>query len=144
MNGARPEDAHPALPVQAVTSPGTPVPSPASASAPSTSTRAGRTRWRPSSPCTSATPWPPSGPRCRAWRSATTGRWIQPDPRLRIEAVLAWGRLGLAKPDVCSVNVHELGWVEICNAAASVGIGVELGVWTSGDAVTLRRKGIPR
>ena len=73
----------------------------------------------------------------------TTGRWIQPDPRLRIEAVLAWGRLGLAKPDVCSVNVHELGWVEICNAAASVGIGVELGVWTSGDAVTLRQQGHP-
>ena len=73
----------------------------------------------------------------------TTGRWIQPDPRLRIEAVHAWGRLGLAKPDFCSVNVHELGWVEICNAAASVGIGVELGVWTSGDAVTLRKRGIP-
>ena len=73
----------------------------------------------------------------------TTGRWIQPDPRQRIEAVLAWGRLGLAKPDVCSVNVHELGWVEVCNAAASVGIGVELGVWTSGDAVTLRQKRHP-
>jgi uncharacterized protein (DUF849 family) len=73
----------------------------------------------------------------------TTGRWIQPDPRLRIEAVRAWGRLGLAKPDVCSVNVHELGWVDICKAAASVGIGVELGVWTSGDAVTLKRKGVP-
>ncbi len=73
----------------------------------------------------------------------TTGRWIEPDPRQRIEAVLAWGRLGLAKPDFCSVNVHELGWVEICNAAASVGIGVELGVWTSGDAVTLRTHGVP-
>jgi hypothetical protein len=33
--------------------------------------------------------------------------------------------------------------VEICNVAASVGIGVELGVWTSGDAVTLRNKGLP-
>lgn len=73
----------------------------------------------------------------------TTGRWIQPDPRRRIEAVRAWGRLGLAKPDVCSVNVHEEGWLEICRAAASVGIGVELGVWTSGDAVTLRAHGVP-
>ena len=27
----------------------------------------------------------------------TTGRWIQPDPRRRIEAVLAWGRLGLGQ-----------------------------------------------
>jgi uncharacterized protein (DUF849 family) len=74
----------------------------------------------------------------------TTGRWIQPDPRLRIEAVLAWGHLGVGKPDVCSVNVHEKGWVDVCAAAASVGIGVELGVWTSGDAVTLRTNGVPR
>lgn len=73
----------------------------------------------------------------------TTGRWIQPDPNKRIEAVLAWGRLGVGKPDVCSVNVHEKGWVEVCKAAASVGIGVELGVWTSGDAVTLRQSGVP-
>jgi uncharacterized protein (DUF849 family) len=73
----------------------------------------------------------------------TTGRWIQPDPNLRIEAVLSWGRLGVGKPDVCSVNVHEKGWVEVCRAAASVNIGVELGVWTSGDAVTLRQSGVP-
>ncbi|GAA4674163.1 3-keto-5-aminohexanoate cleavage protein [Pseudonocardia yuanmonensis] len=73
----------------------------------------------------------------------TTGRWIQPDPALRIEAVRGWGRLGVGKPDVCSVNVHEKGWVEVCRTAASVGIGVELGVWTSGDAVTLRQSGVP-
>jgi uncharacterized protein (DUF849 family) len=74
----------------------------------------------------------------------TTGRWIERDPRKRIEAVLAWGHLGVGKPDVCSVNVHEHGWIEVCKAAASVGIGVELGVWTSGDAVTLRTHGVPR
>lgn len=74
----------------------------------------------------------------------TTGRWIEPDPGKRIEAVLAWGHLGVGKPDVCSVNVHEKGWVDVCRAAASVGIGVELGVWTSGDAVTLRSHGVPR
>ena len=73
----------------------------------------------------------------------TTGRWIQPDPNKRIDAVLAWGRLGVGKPDVCSVNVHEKGWMDVCVAAASVGIGVELGVWTSGDAVTLRQNGVP-
>ncbi|GEL19110.1 3-keto-5-aminohexanoate cleavage protein [Pseudonocardia asaccharolytica] len=72
-----------------------------------------------------------------------TGRWIQPDPRVRVEAVLSWGQLGVGKPDVCSVNVHEKGWVDVCQAAASVGIGVELGVWTSGDAVTLRQHGVP-
>ncbi len=73
----------------------------------------------------------------------TTGRWIEPDPRMRIDAVLRWGQLGVGKPDVCSVNVHEKGWEDVCRAAASVGIGVELGVWTGGDAVTLRTKGIP-
>lgn len=73
----------------------------------------------------------------------TTGRWIQPDPDKRIEAVLAWGHLGIGKPDVCSVNVHEKGWERVCAAAASVGIGVELGVWTSGDAVTLRQSTVP-
>ena len=72
-----------------------------------------------------------------------TGRWIQPDPRKRIEAVLAWGHLGVGKPDACSVNVHEKGWDEVCAAAHQVGIGVELGIWTSGDAVTLRRHGLP-
>ncbi|MGH8964228.1 MAG: 3-keto-5-aminohexanoate cleavage protein [Actinomycetes bacterium] len=73
----------------------------------------------------------------------TTGRWIQPDPQRRIEAVYAWGHLGVGKPDVCSVNVHEKGWIEVCAAAHAVGIGVELGVWTSGDAVTLRTNGVP-
>lgn len=73
----------------------------------------------------------------------TTGRWIEPDPRKRIAAVRRWGQLGVGKPDVCSVNVHESGWVEVCAAAHSVGIGVELGVWTGGDAVTLRQNGVP-
>lgn len=73
----------------------------------------------------------------------TTGRWIQPDPRKRIEAVFAWGHLGVGKPDVCSVNVHEKGWQDVCMAARAVGIGVELGVWTSGDAVALHQAGIP-
>jgi uncharacterized protein (DUF849 family) len=73
----------------------------------------------------------------------TTGRWIEPDPRRRVQAVLSWGQLGSGKPDVCSVNVHENGWVQVCEAAHSVGIGVELGVWTSGDAVTLRTNGLP-
>ena len=73
-----------------------------------------------------------------------TGRWIQPDPELRVEAVLQWGHLGIGKPDVCSVNVHESGWEMVCSAAESVGIGVELGVWTSGDAVTLSRHRVPR
>jgi uncharacterized protein (DUF849 family) len=70
-------------------------------------------------------------------------RWVQPDPKLRVAAVMAWGRLGAGKPDVISVNVHDLGWREVCAAAYSLGIGVELGVWTTADAVTLRKMGVP-
>ena len=144
LNGSRPEDAHPALPVHA-----------------RHLARDARTVFRLGVTSVHVHPRGPDrletlepvyvGDAVAAIRAevpsmeigVTTGRWIQPDPRLRIEAVLAWGRLGLGKPDVCSVNVHEQGWLEICQAAAAVGIGVELGVWTSGDAVTLHKTGLP-
>jgi uncharacterized protein (DUF849 family) len=71
-------------------------------------------------------------------------RWVVPDSRDRVQAVLAWGRLGVGMPDVVSVNVHDLGWREVCAAAHSVGMDIELGVWTVGDAVTLRSVGLPR
>ncbi|MCW2633559.1 MAG: hypothetical protein JWR88_2521 [Pseudonocardia sp.] len=70
-------------------------------------------------------------------------RWVQPDARDRVEAVLSWGRLGHGKPDVVSINVHDQGWRQVCAAAHSAGIKVELGVWTSGDVVELRKAGIP-
>ncbi len=70
-------------------------------------------------------------------------RWVQPDPRDRVEAVLSWGRLGQGKPDVVSVNVHDQGWRQVCAAAHAVGIKIELGVWTSGDVVELHKAGIP-
>ena len=128
LNGSRPEDAHPALPVQARH-----LARDARAVA-----RLGVTsvHVHPRGPDTLETLEPVHvGDAVAAIRAevpsmeigVTTGRWIEPDPRQRIEAVLRGDGLGLAKPDVCSVNVHELGWVEICNAAASVGIGVELG-----------------
>ncbi|HEY1974906.1 MAG TPA: 3-keto-5-aminohexanoate cleavage protein [Pseudonocardia sp.] len=70
-------------------------------------------------------------------------RWVQPDPKDRIDAVMAWGRLGAGMPDVISVNVHDSEWRKVCAAAYSLGIGLELGVWTTADAVTLRNQGIP-
>jgi uncharacterized protein (DUF849 family) len=142
LNGSRPEDAHPALPVQARH-----LARDARAVA-----RLGITsvHVHPRGPDTLETLDPAYvGDAVAAIRAEvpameigeTTGRWILPDPRERIDAVRAWGRLGLGRPDTCSVNVHERGWEDICSAAASVGIAVELGVWTSGDAVTLRRRG---
>lgn len=144
LNGSRPEDAHPALPVlarhlardaRAVAAKGVTA-----------------VHVHPRAPDGSETLDPMHvGDAVAAIRAevpnmeigVTTGRWIEPEPVKRIEAVLAWGHLGVGKPDVCSVNVHEKGWVDVCAAAHSVGIGVELGVWTSGDAVTLRNNGLP-
>jgi uncharacterized protein (DUF849 family) len=71
-------------------------------------------------------------------------RWVQPCPNQRMEIVSAWGRLGQAKPDVIAVNVHEDGWEALCAQACSLGIGLELGVWTPGDAVRLRQSGLPK
>lgn len=70
-------------------------------------------------------------------------RWVEPDPDARVAAVLAWDGLGSGRPDVVSVNVHDTGWEQVCAAAGSVGMGIELGVWTTGDAVTLRSRGVP-
>ena len=56
-----------------------------------------------------------------------------------------WGRLPAhARADLASVNVHGSGWQRVCAALEAVGIGVELGVWTSGDAVQLKKAGLPR
>lgn len=75
----------------------------------------------------------------------TTARWVEPDPLKRTELVAQWGRLPRhACPDVAAVNVHERGWQRVCAALESVGIGVELGVWTTGDAVQLKQEGVPR
>lgn len=71
-------------------------------------------------------------------------RWVQPCPNQRMEIVSAWGLLGQAKPDVIAVNVHEDGWERLCAQACALGIGLELGVWTPGDAVRLRQSGLPK
>ena len=75
----------------------------------------------------------------------TTARWVEPDPVARTEIIRQWGGLpAYARPDLASVNVHDSGWQRVCAALDAVGIGVELGVWTSGDAVQLKRAGLPR
>jgi hypothetical protein len=75
----------------------------------------------------------------------TTARCVEPDPVTRAEIIGQWGRLpAYARRDLASVNVHESGWQQVCAALDAVGIGVELGVWTSGDAVQLKKAGLPR
>jgi uncharacterized protein (DUF849 family) len=71
-------------------------------------------------------------------------RWVEPNAFRRTELVQEWASLPRhARPDVVAVNVHERGWETICEAVASVGLGIELGVWTTGDAVQLRLAGVP-
>lgn len=75
----------------------------------------------------------------------TTARWVEPDPWARTSLVQRWASLApQARPDVAAVNVHERGWQTVCAALDSVGIGIELGVWTTGDAVQLKQAGVPR
>jgi uncharacterized protein (DUF849 family) len=54
----------------------------------------------------------------------TTGAWILPDPRQRVEAVRAWSE----RPDFASVNFDEDGCVEVAHALIAAGIGVEAGL----------------
>ena len=67
----------------------------------------------------------------------TTGAWIEPDPARRQALIKAW-----REPDYASVNLCEPGAVEIAEVLLRNGIGVEAGVWTVEDAVTLARSGI--
>lgn len=144
LNGARPADAHPALPV-------TPYYLARDARAVS---RQGVTsvHVHPRCPKGLETLEPLHvGDTVAAIHAAVPGmevgvpaaRWVQPDPKLRIDAVMAWGRLGTGTPDVIAVNVHDSEWVKVCSAAHSMGIELELGVWTTADAVTLRKNGLP-
>ncbi len=71
-------------------------------------------------------------------------RWVEPNAFRRTELVQEWAGLPRsARPDVVAVSVHERGWETVCEALASVGMGIELGVWTTGDAVQLRQAGVP-
>ena len=67
------------------------------------------------------------------------------DPDGPIRSVGRWGRLpAYARPDVASVHVDERGWQRVCAALDAVGIGMEVGVSTCGDAVQLKQAGLPR
>jgi uncharacterized protein (DUF849 family) len=64
----------------------------------------------------------------------TTGAWIEPDPARRQALIKAW-----REPDYASVILAEPGALEIAEVLLRNGIGVEVGVWTVEDAITLAR-----
>ena len=55
----------------------------------------------------------------------STGAWIVPDTSRRLALVRAWEVL----PDFASVNVHEVGSLQLIRLLLERGIGVEAGVW---------------
>ena len=63
----------------------------------------------------------------------TTGIWaVAGDPVRRMELVAGW--TGDDRPDFASVNVSEPGAGELAARLSELGIPVEAGVWTPGDA----------
>jgi len=60
----------------------------------------------------------------------TTGAWIVNSPSLRLQQVGGWREL----PDFASVNWSEDGALELAELLLSRGIGVEIGLFTIGDA----------
>jgi uncharacterized protein (DUF849 family) len=67
----------------------------------------------------------------------TTGAWIEPDLRRRVELVRGWH-----EPDYTSVNLSEPGATEIMNAVLEAGVGIEAGVWTVDDVERLAASGL--
>jgi uncharacterized protein (DUF849 family) len=67
----------------------------------------------------------------------TTGAWIEPETRRRVQRVRAWH-----EPDCASVNVSEEGAFDVMRALLGSGIGVEAGVSTAEDAKALVCSGL--
>ena len=71
--------------------------------------------------------------------SLSTGLWITGgDLDARARAIAGWTE----RPDLVSVNVSEEGWTELAALLAERSIGIEAGVWTSGDVEALAESGL--
>jgi uncharacterized protein (DUF849 family) len=66
----------------------------------------------------------------------STGAWIEPDVEARAAAVRAW-----REPDFASVNLSEEGHVEVMAACVAAGVGIEAGLWRAEDVEALERCG---
>lgn len=70
----------------------------------------------------------------------TTGIWtVDGDVRRRLELVAGWA--GAERPDYASINLNEPGTEELADLLASLGIGIEAGVWNAADARLLGASG---
>ena len=63
----------------------------------------------------------------------TTGIWtVDGDVTRRLALVERW--TGPGRPDYASINMNEPGIEELADVLTRLGIGIEAGVWTAGDA----------
>ena len=70
----------------------------------------------------------------------TTGIWtVAGDVERRLALVERW--TGPDRPDYASINMNEPGIEELADLLTSLGIGIEAGVWTAGDARVLGASG---
>lgn len=69
----------------------------------------------------------------------TTGAWILPDVRQRLEAIAAWHAL----PDFASVNFDEEGCEEVARTLLRKGVGVEAGILDRASTERFLASGIP-
>ncbi|HEY3877631.1 MAG TPA: 3-keto-5-aminohexanoate cleavage protein [Trebonia sp.] len=70
----------------------------------------------------------------------TTGIWtVDGDVRRRLDLVAGW--TGDGRPDYASINLNEPGTDDLADLLTSIGIGIEAGVWTPGDARLLGASG---
>jgi uncharacterized protein (DUF849 family) len=66
----------------------------------------------------------------------SSGAWIDPDVGARVAAVRRW-----RVPAMASVNLSEEGHVEVMDALAAAGIGIEAGLWQVEDVAALQASG---
>jgi uncharacterized protein (DUF849 family) len=70
----------------------------------------------------------------------TTGIWtVHGDVSQRLALVERW--TGPDRPDYASINMNEPGIEELAGLLTRLGIGIEAGVWTAGDARVLGGSG---
>jgi uncharacterized protein (DUF849 family) len=73
----------------------------------------------------------------------TTGIWtVSGDPARRLSLVADW--TGPDRPDYASINVNEPGTGPLADLLTGLGIEIEAGVWTPGDARLLTASGFGR